>query len=284
LQGHFRLNGRAFGGGGNGQVAAQLSAAARLGGWQPGSEAESAVVAVLLWLGYINLALAAFNMIPGYPLDGGRVLRAAVWWITGKAARATRIASRVGQGVGFLFILFGLFRFFVGANFGALWLAFIGWFLLDAARGSYVQVEVMSDLRGRNVGDIMERDCETVDGFLSLRDFVDQHLLHSASRCFAVRQGEHLAGLVTPSEVRKVDRANWEQTSVQSVMRRLSSLRAVSPETPALQALELMARENLNQLVVVAEGKLQGIFSRSQVARFLQMYSGLGKESQDLAA
>lgn len=122
---------------------------ARLTGWLPGTEPAVPALAVLLWLGYINIMLAAFNMIPGYPLDGGRVLRALIWWITKNADRSTQLASQVGQGVAFIFILLGLYRFFVGANFGGLWIAFIGWFLLDAARGSYAQVTVITGLRGR---------------------------------------------------------------------------------------------------------------------------------------
>lgn len=257
---------------------------ARLSGWLPETEPGTPVIAVLLWLGYINLALAAFNMIPGYPLDGGRVLRAIAWWITGKMDRATRIAARVGQGVAFLFILFGLYRFFVGENFGGLWLAFIGWFLLDASRSSYIQVELMAGLRDRRVADLMERDCATVEGYLSLRDFVDEYLLHSPSRCFLVGQGQHAVGIITPSEIRRVPRDIWEQTSVQSVMRPLSQLRTVAPEMPAVKALELMSRENESQLAVVSDGKLQGVFSQTQVLRFLQLHSGLQAGSTKMAA
>ena len=124
---------------------------ARLTGWRAGMEAQSPVAAVLLWLGYINFILAAFNMIPGYPLDGGRVLRAIIWWFNHNIVRATQLAAWAGQTVAFLFILMGLFRFFVGANFGGLWMAFIGWFLLDASRNSYVQVELTEALRDRKV-------------------------------------------------------------------------------------------------------------------------------------
>jgi Zn-dependent protease/predicted transcriptional regulator len=254
-------------------------AVARVAGWQTGTEPASPLAAVVLWLGYINLALAGFNMIPGYPLDGGRVLRSLLWWISGSAERATRWAAQIGQGVAFLFILFGLFRLFVGANFGGLWLAFIGWFLLDASRSSYVQVGLMADLRDRRVADIMERDCATVPGYLNLRDFVDEYLLHSASRCFLVTHDNHVVGLVTPGETRKVPRETWPQTSVQSVMRPLDQMRTVSPDMPAVKALELMARENVSQLAVVSGEKLQGIFSQGQVLRFLQLYSGVGTES-----
>lgn len=244
----------------------------------------SPVDAVLVWLGYINLALAAFNMIPGYPLDGGRVLRAIAWWITHNGDRATRIASQVGQVVAFLFILYGVFRFFVGANIGGLWLAFIGWFLLDAARSSYMQVSIAAGLRDRHVADIMERDCPAVPAYLSLRDFVDVHLLHTHSACFVVTQNNQPAGLITAHEVKRVSRERWEQTSVQSIMRPLSSLPTVAPEMPVLKALELMTREHVNELAVVANGRFAGVFSRLQVMHYLHVYSGLGPPDHKMAA
>lgn len=259
-------------------------AIARVSGFSPGRAAATPVFAVLIWLGYINIALAVFNMIPGYPLDGGRILRAILWWISGSVHRATRWASRAGQVVGFLFILYGLYRFFVGENFGGLWLAFIGWFLLDAARSSYVQLEVMSGLRDHSVADLMERNCATVPGYLNLRDFVDEYLLHSAGRCFLVTQNSHVVGLVTPNEIKTVDRQMWLQTSVQSIMRPLDRLHTVSPDTPAVKALELMARENLNQVPVVSDGKLQGIFSRRQLLRFIQFNAEHDEMSHHRAA
>lgn len=236
----------------------------------------TAMPAVLLWLGYINVTLAIFNMIPGYPLDGGRVLRAVIWWITGDQQRSTRWASYVGQAVAFLFIINGLYRFFVGQNYGGLWMAFIGWFLLDAARSSYLQVELLSGLRGRRVADIMDHDCAMVEGHISLQDFVDEYVLRSGRRCFVVTQNNSLVGLITPNEVKKVERDRWPQTSVQSVMIPLRQLQAVSPDTPALQALDLITRKDVNQVPVVSDGHLEGMFSRSQVMRYLQAQAELG--------
>ncbi|HEY7617449.1 MAG TPA: site-2 protease family protein, partial [Terriglobales bacterium] len=244
-------------------------------GWQRGQEPSTPLAAVLYWLGYINLMLAAFNMIPGYPLDGGRVLRAITWWITGNAHRSTRIAAQVGQAVALLFIISGLIQFFSGKGPGALWIVFIGWFLLDASRSSYIQVELLSGLRDRRVSDIMERDCATVEAHLSLQDFVEEYMLRSGRRCFVVIQNNYLAGLITPNEVRKVPREQWPQTSVQSAMRPFQELKVVTPETPAAQALELMTREDINQLPVVSDGHLEGVFSRGQVLRFLQTHSEL---------
>jgi len=256
---------------------------ARVAGWHSAHEPSNPLPAVLLWLGYINIALAVFNMIPGYPLDGGRVLRAVAWWITHSPDRATRVAAQIGQVVAFLFILYGLYRFFVGANFGGLWMAFIGWFLLDAARSSYFQVGMVSGLRGHRVAELMDRDCASVPSYLSIRDFVDEYLVHSSSRCFVVMQDHHAAGIATPDEAKKVSRDRWTQTSLQSVMRPLERMVQVSPETPVLKALELMTREGVNELAVVSKGELEGVFSRQQILRYLQLHSGLDQQ-RDRAA
>jgi Zn-dependent protease/CBS domain-containing protein len=252
-------------------------------GWSPGREPRNPVSAVLVWLGYINVGLAAFNMIPGYPLDGGRVLRAIAWWITHSMDRATRIAATSGQVVAFLFIVYGIYRFFVGAGFGGLWMAFIGWFLLDAARSSYVQVGLLSGLRGHHVADMMERDCATVPAYVSVRDFVDEYLLHSANRCFVVVQDQEPVGIITASQVKTVGRDRWTQTSLQSIMRPLDQMPAVSPEMPVEQALDVMSRTRANELAVVSRGQFEGIFSRHQISRFLQVHAGIDR-SRDEAA
>lgn len=252
-------------------------------GWTPGREPRNPAPAVLVWLGYINIGLAAFNMIPGYPLDGGRVLRSIAWWITQSMERATRIAATNGQVVAFLFILYGIYRFFLGASFGGLWIAFIGWFLLDAARSSYVQVGLVAGLRGHRVADLMERDCATVPAYLSVRDFVEEYLLHSANRCFIVVHDHLPVGIVTASEVKSVGRDSWSQTSLQGIMRPLDHIPSVPPEMPAVKALDVLSREGVNELAVVSSGKLEGIFSRNQIARFLQLNSGFD-QSSDRAA
>jgi len=244
-------------------------------GWTKPMVAQNPLAAVLLWLGYINLTLAAFNMIPGYPLDGGRVLRAIIWFFNHNAVRATQLAARVGQMVAFLFILYGLFRFFTVENFSGLWMAFIGWFLLDASRSSVAQVELMDLLRGHTVAELMERDCPIVPLHISLYDFVHQGLLRSGRRCYIVVQGDQLVGLITPNEVKHVPAEEWPQASVQSAMRPLSQLRVVSPETPVVQALEVISRDDINQLPVVSEGRLQGVFSRGSVTGFLRNRSEL---------
>lgn len=252
-------------------------------GWTPGREPRNPVPAVLVWLGYINVGLAAFNMIPGYPLDGGRVLRSVAWWITHSMDRATRIAATNGQVVAFLFIFYGIYRFFIGASFGGLWTAFIGWFLLDAARSSYVQVGLVAGLRGHRVGDLMERDYASVPAYLSVRDFVDEYLLHTSNRCFVVMHDQQPAGIVTANDVRRVSRDQWPQTSLQGIMRPLDQLPAVPSDMPVVDALDMMSRENVNELAVFSSGRFEGIFSRNQISRFLRVYSG-PEQSRDQAA
>jgi len=240
-------------------------------GWAgPMSSAASPLAAMLGWLGYINFMLGGFNLIPAYPLDGGRVFRAAAWWVTHSIERATRIASSVGQVFAFLFILAGLWQFFHGQGFGGLWIAFIGWFLLDAARSSRVQVEVMHALSGVKVRDVMERNCAVIDATTNLQTLVDEHLLRTGQRCFVVVRDGNLAGLITPADISRVERRMWPLTTVEQAMRPLPQLRVVAPEAPVVQALETMARENINQLPVVSDGHLEGILSRAHLLEILR--------------
>ena len=234
------------------------------------STPDTPVLAMLVWLGYINISLAIFNMIPGFPLDGGRVLRAIVWRVTGKADRSTLIAARVGQLVAFGFIALGLIRFFGGAGFGGLWIAFIGWFLLDAARASYVQVGIAQGLRGLQVRDVMASDCAVVDGRLNLQTLADEYLLRTGRRCFLVVENGEVVGLITPHEIKQVERARWPYTTVDGAMRPLEQLHTVTPDTSVTEALDVMGRDDVNQLPVVSNGRLEGIISRGHILQLLQ--------------
>ena len=244
-------------------------------GWNPTSAPSQPTQAVLVWLGYINLTLAAFNMIPGFPLDGGRVLRGIIWWITRDRVRATSIAAQAGQFVGFAFIVSGLVRFFGGAGLGGLWISFIGWFLIDAARSQQIQSGIVDKLQGTRVGDVMSRENETVDGFSNIQTFVTEHLLRSGRRCFIVTEKGRVAGLITPREVRQIPHARWPYTTVDEVMRPLDQLRTMTIDTPVVKALEIMGREDVNQLPVILDGDLQGIISRSHILELLQTISDL---------
>ena len=238
-------------------------------GWVMITEPTTPLMAMLVWLGYINIGLAIFNLLPGFPMDGGRVLRAILWWHTGSAQRATRAASLTGQVVAFAFIIFGILRFFGGAGFSGLWMAFIGWFLLSAAKAAYAQQELTEHLRGVRVGDLMTRDCAVMDGNTNLQTFVYDYLLHTGRRCFLVAEQGEVAGLVTPNEVKGIEKARWPYTTVFDVMRPLDRLRTVTPETPLSEALEIIGRDNINQLPALANGRLEGMISREQILRYL---------------
>ncbi len=228
-----------------------------------------AIKAVLTWLGYINVTLGVFNLVPGYPLDGGRVLRAVLWWKSGNAERATRTAAATGQVVGGLFIAFGIIEFFFGANVGGLWISFIGWFLLQAAGETIHQAGFMRAIQGVRVADIMSHECVTVDGHQSVQALVER-LFRTGRRCFLVVDDGLVAGLITPNEIRQLERSKWPETPVDSVMRPLEGMRAVRPEAPLASALEVMARENVNQLPVMSDSHLEGVLSRAEILNYLQ--------------
>jgi CBS domain-containing protein len=176
----------------------------------------------------------------------------------------------VGQGVAGLFIVWGLLQFFAGAGFGGLWLAFIGWFLLMAAQASYAQVTITEALRNVRVADVMANDCETVDAGLTLQTLVHDRLLRTGRRCVIVKADGRVLGLVTSQDIRGVDRSRWDELTAADVMRPLDQLKTVGPDTPANEAFTTMAREDLNQLPVVAGGRLEGIVSRGHILRLLQ--------------
>lgn len=239
-------------------------------GWTPPEFSHNPVVAVLMWLGIINVGLALFNMIPGFPLDGGRVLRGILWWITGNARRATTIAARAGQIIAFLMIIYGLMQFFDGAGVNGLWFAFIGWFLLSASRESYAQMVVSEGLRGLRVADVMSDEYSTIDANVNLQTFAEEHLMRSGRRFFVVTVNEHPEGIVTPSEINEIARARWPYTTVGDVMRPLNRTHTVGPNTPVTEALEVMANQDLNQLPVVSDGSLAGLISRSHILQLIQ--------------
>jgi Zn-dependent protease len=245
-------------------------AMAAAGGWSPEVVPQTPAISILVWLGVINLSLAAFNMVPGFPLDGGRVLRAVLWWARGDAVQAARWAARVGQAVAAGLIFIGLLQAFGGAGPSALWLVFVGWFLLGAAENSVGQVMAEERLRGVRVADLMSRDCERVDAGTSLRDFVSEHLLRSGRRCFLVTERDQVVGLLTPYELTAIDRAYWTQTPVRMAMRPLEELRGVSPEALASDFLATMSGGDVHQLPVVQDGRLQGVISRGDILRALR--------------
>ncbi|HAP39328.1 MAG TPA: hypothetical protein DCQ94_06155 [Nitrospira sp.] len=221
------------------------------------------------WLSSINLVLAIFNLVPGFPLDGGRLFRALLSHVTGNLTRATRIAARAGQTVGYTFIIFGIWTSFTITWFSGLWLAFIGWFLLNAAQESVVQVSVRSALTGLTTEDVMARDCPAVSGRMRLVELVQEQILKTGQRCFVVTDGSRLEGLVTLHQVKAVPQDQWSRISVSEAMTPSSQVRTVAPGTPILEVLQVMEREDINQVPVVAGDRLVGMITRDHVLRVL---------------
>ncbi len=221
------------------------------------------------YLAYINMAVALFNLIPGYPLDGGRVFRAIVWAVTGNMRRATLTAAGVGRFFAFLFIMVGVWQLLLG-DFGGLWLAFIGWFLENAASAQVHQVMFQDLLAGHTASQAMSRRCVTVPANLTLQQLVDEHILGGGQRCFLVNRGESTVGLMTLHGVKDVPRAEWTRITAGQVMLPLEKLKRIGPDTELWAAIELMDRDGVNQLPVMTDTRVVGMLSREDVITFLR--------------
>lgn len=236
-----------------------------------------ALEGVLSYLAGINVILAVFNMIPGFPLDGGRVFRAVLWGTMNSLPKATRVASAVGTGIGYLFIFAGVYMAFSGALINGLWLAFIGWFLSSAAQATSRQTEIQARLRGVEVSSLMNRRPLTIDPNARLSSVVDEYILRHAVRALpVVEDGGELIGMVTLQEIRNLPKEEWTETPVRFAMVRAADLHTATPGTSLEEALRLMGEHDVNQLPVVEGDRLVGLLSRNNVIRFLQVREELG--------
>ncbi|NDJ76344.1 MAG: CBS domain-containing protein [Chloroflexi bacterium] len=229
-----------------------------------------------LWLARINLALAVFNMIPGFPLDGGRVLRAAIWQFTGSQARATRIAGGTGQLVAYGFIGLGTVGILMGGVFNGLWLIFIGWFLQNAARSAVVQSNVQDRLRGITVDQVMIRDCVAVPHSFSVKELVEDRMMLRGQQCFLVSDGGMVTGMITPNNLAVLSRDQWGALTVGDIVDNREWGSVVDPFTDLVDALRMMDRQNINQMPVVDNQQVVGILSRDQIVRMLRLRTQLG--------
>jgi Zn-dependent protease/predicted transcriptional regulator len=245
---------------------------------------SSALAAILWYLGYANILLGIFNLIPGFPLDGGRVLRSIVWKINGNLRRATRIVTIVGEIIAFLFILAGIWLFFVGYVIDGLWLGFIGWFLLSSAQSANSEVMLQSVFRGVTVGEVMNTAPTTVPANISLQKLVYEYFLPLGLRSALVTQGDQLAGLITLSDIRHIPHEEWGQVPVGHAMIPRERLHVVSPQQSLNDVLPLMAGRDINQLPVVQNERLIGVLSRDAIMRYLEIRRSLGLENGQKAA
>lgn len=231
-------------------------------------------------LAYINISLGLFNLVPGFPLDGGHIFRAFVWSINKDFARATRISALTGQVFAYGMIALGAMSAFtsyqpLGGAVGGIWLAFIGWFILSAAKQTQAQVEARGALEGLRVADIMSPEVYTVGREISLEDYA-REMVRTGRRAHLVVAGDQLVGLVTAEALNSVPQHDWDVTSVQAVMLPKDKLLWAAPEEPALSLLDRMRTIGLQQLPVIAGGSVVGVVTRDSIMRVLQTRHMLG--------
>ncbi len=236
-----------------------------------------AAVVLVGYLAMINFFLAVFNLVPGFPLDGGRVLRSIIWGATGDLPKATKWASYSGQGFGYLLMAFGLVSIVIaGSLIGGLWLIFIGWFLTGAARSSYQQLVVRQALSGVPVERVMTTDVPEVSANMTVRQFVDEHLLKHDYACYPVLQGDDVIGVVGAEEVRKIPSQMWDLTPVERITHRIDGAYKIGANDDAWDALGKLASPDVCRLMVMEDGHLKGTLGREALYRLIQTRARFG--------
>jgi Zn-dependent protease/predicted transcriptional regulator len=233
-----------------------------------GNQLPVPVAAVVLYLGYINLLLAAFNLIPAFPLDGGRVLRSALWHFKGDIRWATRIASTLGSGFGLFLIFTGILSAFGGDFIGGIWLFFIGMFIRGASSMSYRQVEMRTLLEGETVRRFMKEDAVAVPPQVTLNEFLENYFYRYHFKMFPVADNGNLSGCINIEQVKNVPSNERSTRTVREFARECTPENTTSPTTGAMKALTQMGRTGNDKLMVVEKGRLAGILTRNDILRF----------------
>jgi Zn-dependent protease/CBS domain-containing protein len=231
----------------------------------------SAVEGVAAWLGYINLALLVFNLIPALPLDGGRVLHAALWKVRGDLGWATRVAAGIGRGFGYLFIALGIAMFIFQGSFSGAWLAFIGWFVLQAAAAESRHIATEEALGGLRVRDLMVRDPVTVDPDLTVGRFIDAFTGSRRFTTYPVVEDGRPVGLLALSALAAVPRSEWDSRRVRDVMIPLERVPQLTEDETAVDALADLSSPGSNRGLIVENGRLAGLLSITDLARALEL-------------
>jgi Zn-dependent protease/predicted transcriptional regulator len=239
------------------------------------------VVGVLAYVALINVILAVFNLVPAFPLDGGRMLRAALWYWKGNLRWATRVASNIGGGFGIALIVLGVFRVVTGDVVGGMWYFLIGLFVRLAARTSYQQVVIREGLRGVPVRRIMTADPVTVPPRISVAQLIEDYLYRHHHKMFPVVEDGRLAGCVGLRDVKTLPREAWPATTVSKITRPCSAMTAVAPETDAMEALSAMHRTQNGRFLVMEGERLVGVVTLKDMLKFLSVKLDL-EESETL--
>lgn len=228
------------------------------------------------YLALINVLLAIFNSVPGFPLDGGRILRAYLWQRWKNLLRATRAAARVGSGFGIFLILIGFLEFFRGNLIGGIWLVLIGMFLQQSARAGYEMAALRDALAGVKVRELMSSNVITVEEQLPVSQLVQDFVYRYRFVSFPVLRGDRLVGMVSINNVKEVPREQWETTTVGQIMVPVEQLDPIDPEADSVEALGLMVRKDVGRLPVTRDGRLVGILSRRDIMNLFRIRSDIG--------
>lgn len=233
--------------------------------------ALSPVATLCLWLGPLNIMLGLFNMVPGFPLDGGRVLRALLWWVTGNQRQATRVASACGSMFGWFLMVMGALQAISGGLMQGLWLVLIGWFLSHTASASYRQLVVRDMFKGVTARDMMRSRFESVSAQMRVGDFIDDHLLQSPQLLWPVIEDDQLIGLLTLEQVKSVGMEDRDMVTVGRVMRTDLGAFSLSPDVDAQQALQALAVHD-SPLAVVEGTRVLGLLSQVDAMKWVQLH------------
>ena len=227
------------------------------------------LLALTKYLAYVNGTLALFNLIPGFPLDGGRVFRAIVWAVTHNLRRSTLLAANLGRGISLLFVVLGVWQVIDGNMGTGLWIAFIGWFLETAARAEVRRQETQGLLAGRRAVEAMDDDPAFIAAGTTLQQLVDRFIRVAGQRSFVLEADNHTVGLLTLHQIKGVPRSEWPTTPAARIMIPLARAKSIGPEYELWNVLQEMDRSGVTQLPVVANGQILGMLSREGIMRFL---------------
>jgi Zn-dependent protease/CBS domain-containing protein len=256
-----------------GPISSVILAGVLFGVWfsLEGTGFPTAVLGVINYLAIINLILAGFNLLPAFPLDGGRVLRSVLWAVKDNLKWATQVASRIGSGFGVALMLFGVFTFILGNIIGGVWMFVIGMFLRGASQTSYQQLIIRRTLEGEPVEKFMKSDPVTVSPSLSLEDLVEDYIYKHHYKMYPVTDGDELTGCVTINQIKEIPKEERGDHTVGEIAKACSDINTISPEEDSVKALSVMRKNNSSRLMVVRNGKLVGVIALKDIMEMLSM-------------
>ncbi len=232
----------------------------------------------IFFVARVNLIMAVFNLVPAFPLDGGRLFRSIIWFLNNNILKATRIAVTIGSVLSFCAMGLGLIIIFFQENFFGIWLIFLGWLIYQAGQSSYSQLVFKETFSGMKVSEVMSTNLQTISPDATLEELAE-NFLHYKYGAFPVVYGSTTHGLVTLQNMKDVPRENWAYTTVAHILTPLKETMVIKPDSDAAEVMMKMAAQNVGRALIMKEnGELVGLLSRTDMMRFIQMHMVLGEE------